>query len=291
MTSMMTGWGPPCALVGFLSVAGAATETRAAYWNYACKGAIGEAELLFDRNYLVVMPKKLAQGGVLGIRDGSIGAFESVDENSGLAPTMVFSRGDKKITLVETSSKQTSDKDWTSGRRFWSRTTFIKRYRIRTIISNSVTSYKAAKAIRIKARSGWNASTTTPAFDRLSQCEAARRRCAAKSPVLSRPTEPGRGAARRRGGPRSGWPQLLRGPRGSGRGIPPKPTPHILESRMRSKDDNPAKSGSAAASQSGAGDHGCRGGGSRRDSKSHGCRPAVRITHGRARVRCRARVR
>ena len=126
---MMTGWGPACALVVFLSVAGAATETRAAYWNYACKEAIGEAELLFDRNYLVVMPKKLAQGGVLGIRDGSIGAFVSVDENSGLAPTMVFSRGDMKITLVETSSKQTSDNDWTSGRRFWSRTTVIKRYR------------------------------------------------------------------------------------------------------------------------------------------------------------------
>jgi hypothetical protein len=129
MTSMMTGWGPACALVVCLSVAGAATETRAAYWNYACKEAIGEAELLFDRNYLVVMPKKLAQGGVLGIRDGSIGAFVSADENSGLAPTMVFSRGDMKITLVETSSKQTSDNDWTSGRRFWSRTTFIKRYR------------------------------------------------------------------------------------------------------------------------------------------------------------------
>ena len=78
MTSMMTVWAPACALVGFLSVAGA-TQTRAAYWNYACKGAVGEAELLFDRNYLVVMPKKLAQGEVLGIRDGSIGTFESAD--------------------------------------------------------------------------------------------------------------------------------------------------------------------------------------------------------------------
>jgi hypothetical protein len=128
MASMMSVWGPACAIVGFLSVGGA-TETRAAYWNYACKGAIGEAELLFDRNYLVIMPKKLAQGRVLGIRDGMIGTFDSVDVNSGLAPTMVFSRGNMKITLVEMSSKQTSDNEWTSGRRFWNRTTFIKRYR------------------------------------------------------------------------------------------------------------------------------------------------------------------
>jgi hypothetical protein len=130
MTSMMTVWGPACAIVGFLSVGGA-TETRAAYWNYACKGTIGKATLLFDRSYLLIMPTKLAQGGVLGIRDGSIATFESADANSGLAPTMVFSRGDQKVTMVEASSKQTSDDAWSAAhdRRFWNRTTSIKRYR------------------------------------------------------------------------------------------------------------------------------------------------------------------
>jgi hypothetical protein len=89
MISRMRVWALACAFVGVLSVGGA-TETRAAYWNYACKGAIGEAGLLFDRNYLVIMPKKLAQGRVLEIRDGMIGTLDSVDVNSGLAPTMVF---------------------------------------------------------------------------------------------------------------------------------------------------------------------------------------------------------
>ena len=98
MTSMMTVWGPACAIVGFLSVGGA-TETRAAYWNYACKGTIGKATLLFDRSYLLIMPTKLAQGGVLGIRDGSIATFESADANSGLAPTMVFSPAEIKRSL------------------------------------------------------------------------------------------------------------------------------------------------------------------------------------------------
>jgi hypothetical protein len=134
MTSMMTVWGPACVIVGLLSI-GAATETRASYWNYACKGAIGEAQLLFDRNHLVIMPKKLAQGQILGISDGMIGTFDAADENSGFAPTMVFSRRERigKITLLEMSSKQTSYNQWNaraeSDRRFWDRTTFIKTYR------------------------------------------------------------------------------------------------------------------------------------------------------------------
>jgi hypothetical protein len=45
-------------------------------------------------------------------------ARSSVDVNSGLTPTMVFSRGDSKITLVEMSSKQTSNNSWDSGPTF-----------------------------------------------------------------------------------------------------------------------------------------------------------------------------
>jgi hypothetical protein len=137
MISRMRGWALACAFVGMLSV-GAVTETGASYWNYACKGRIGKATLLFDRLYLLIMPTKLVQGGVLGIRDGSIATFESADANSGLAPTMVFSRGDQKVTLVEASSKQTSDDDWESGRRFWNRTTFIKRYRYENFDFDSI---------------------------------------------------------------------------------------------------------------------------------------------------------
>ena len=41
-----------------------------------------------------------------------------------------------------------------------------------------------------------------------------------------------------RGGPRSGWPQLPRGPRGFWQGHPPKAHTSIVRNRIRSVDDN-----------------------------------------------------
>jgi hypothetical protein len=78
--------------------------------------------------------KKLAQGRIIGIADGSIATFKSVDINSGLAPTIAFrSSENETVTLVEVSSSKTSSHGWSSDpKHFWARTTFTKKYRYET---------------------------------------------------------------------------------------------------------------------------------------------------------------
>jgi hypothetical protein len=40
----------------------AVTPASAGYWNYGCKGSIGDTTVTFDRNAFLIMPKALARG-------------------------------------------------------------------------------------------------------------------------------------------------------------------------------------------------------------------------------------
>jgi hypothetical protein len=44
-----------------------ATPVTAGYWNYGCKGGLGDTALTFDRNTFLIMPKALATGGIAGL--------------------------------------------------------------------------------------------------------------------------------------------------------------------------------------------------------------------------------
>lgn len=100
----------------------------ASEWSYGCKGAVPvfneNTIIMFDRERLVLLPKSWLKGTFrdLGSRDAADEVVEitkAVDENSGLAPTMVFVRPehpDQKVTLTEKASRKISDVQRRAGR-------------------------------------------------------------------------------------------------------------------------------------------------------------------------------
>ena len=48
------------------------TPAPAGYWNYGCKGSVGDTAVMFDRNTFLIMPKRLARGEVAGLVDNQI---------------------------------------------------------------------------------------------------------------------------------------------------------------------------------------------------------------------------
>jgi hypothetical protein len=107
-----------------------ATPATADYWNYGCKGNLGDTALTFDRNTFLIMPKALATGDIAGLAKSDIFAFAD-DNNSGFMTTMKFARGaypDQKIVLIEKSSKKISEQKGHVGSREKTTTTFSKTY-------------------------------------------------------------------------------------------------------------------------------------------------------------------
>src|SRR3974390_2390780 len=98
-------------------------QVVASGWNYGCKGALpvfnGSTVIIFNRDRLVLLPKSFTDQGMtlryLAFGDATDTVIElanAADNNSGLAPTMVFThvnKPEKKLTLTEISSKTVSD--------------------------------------------------------------------------------------------------------------------------------------------------------------------------------------
>jgi hypothetical protein len=105
----MRPWLASAATMAFLS---APPPAIAGYWNYGCKGSVGDTAYVFDRNSFLIMPKMLAKGEIAGLTSSQIFAFDADDNNSGLRPVMKFARGaypDQKVVLTEKSSRKISE--------------------------------------------------------------------------------------------------------------------------------------------------------------------------------------
>ena len=106
----------------------ASQTAGASEWNYGCKGALpvfdGNTVIMFDRARLVLLPKSWLKGTFRDLGSGHaesevVEITKAVDENSGLAPTLVFVRPehpDQKVTLTEKTSKTISDVQRRAGR-------------------------------------------------------------------------------------------------------------------------------------------------------------------------------
>jgi hypothetical protein len=128
------------ALIAFALIA-VAPPARASAWNYGCKGALpvfNESEaIFFNRDLLALLPKGWLKGPLrdFALRDpvdDVVVLAKTTNENSGLAPTMVFTlldHPDQKLTLTEKSSKTISDvHDAALGPRSAQTTTYKKVY-------------------------------------------------------------------------------------------------------------------------------------------------------------------
>jgi hypothetical protein len=124
----MRGW---LGLIFASAMFAAATPASAGYWNYGCKGSLGDTALVFDRNTFLIMPKQLASGDIAGLANSEIFTFDADDNNSGFLPVMKFARGaypDQKIVLTEKTSKAVSTQTGHVGTREKTTTTFRKAY-------------------------------------------------------------------------------------------------------------------------------------------------------------------
>src|SRR5262245_10842377 len=113
-------------------VTAAASPAAGGVWSYGCKGNLGNDQIIFDRESLVVLPRKLPAGDIRALVKREIATFDAADNNSGLQQTMEFRRGaypDQRVTLTETSSRKTSERTGHLGKREEITTTFRKRYR------------------------------------------------------------------------------------------------------------------------------------------------------------------
>jgi len=113
------------------SMLAGATPAPAGYWNYGCKGSVGDSAVTFDRNTFLIMPKALAKGDIGGLVRSEIFAFDADDNNSGFMTTMKFARGaypDQKIVLTEKSSRKISEQNGHVGTREKTTTNFRKTY-------------------------------------------------------------------------------------------------------------------------------------------------------------------
>jgi hypothetical protein len=107
------------------------TPAPAGYWNYGCRGSVGDTAVTFDRNSFLIMPKALARGDLAGLANSPIFAFDADDNNSGFMTTMKFARGaypDQQIVLTEKSSKRISEQKGSVGTRDKTTTNFRKTY-------------------------------------------------------------------------------------------------------------------------------------------------------------------
>jgi hypothetical protein len=122
-----------------LALMAAASPAAASEWRYGCRGVLpsGDAPvIIFNRDSLVMLPKEWVKGSLFAAVYEELlsSSFRATNNNSGLAPTMVFTREDhpdEKLTLTEKSSKTISDVERPAGRqpRSEQTTTYTKVYR------------------------------------------------------------------------------------------------------------------------------------------------------------------
>jgi hypothetical protein len=99
------------------------TSAQAAIWAWGCQGQLGEQQVIFNRNSMVIVDTKVKMGDVRKLRTDKIelppGAppsvsYEPADYNNGFEEkTMEFTRSDDaqlKLTLTQKSSKRISHK-------------------------------------------------------------------------------------------------------------------------------------------------------------------------------------
>ena len=107
-----------------LALIAAASPAAASEWRYGCRGVLpsGDAPIIiFNRASLVMLPKAWVKGSLFAsVYDELLSSsFRATNNNSGLVPTMVFTRDDhpdEKLTLTEKSSKTISDVQRPAGR-------------------------------------------------------------------------------------------------------------------------------------------------------------------------------
>ncbi len=129
------------ALLTALALIALASPAGASAWNYGCKGALpvfnNSEAIFFNRALLALLPKAWLKGPLrhFALRDpvdDVVVLAKATNENSGLAPTMVFTlldHPDQKLTLTEKSSKAISDvHDKALGPRSAQTTTYAKVY-------------------------------------------------------------------------------------------------------------------------------------------------------------------
>ena len=103
-------------LVAFALIA-VASPAAASEWRYGCRGVLpsGDAPvIIFNRSSLIMLPNAWTKGSLFASVNDQLlsSSFRSTNNNSGLVPTMVFTRDDhpdERLTLTETSSKTISD--------------------------------------------------------------------------------------------------------------------------------------------------------------------------------------
>jgi hypothetical protein len=107
-----------------LALMAAASPAAASEWRYGCRGVLpsGDAPIIiFNRASLVMLPKAWVKGSLFAsVYDELLrSSFRATNNNSGLVPTMVFTRDDhpdEKLKLTEKSSKTISDVQRPAGR-------------------------------------------------------------------------------------------------------------------------------------------------------------------------------
>jgi len=116
-----------------------AEPASAGIWAWGCMGKLGNERVIFDRNTMIVTAAKLPRvkleelgsaGSKLETQDGM--TFENLGSNDGFEKSMSFKindTSDRKLTLIETSSRKTFTRKGHVGRREETTTKFQKTFR------------------------------------------------------------------------------------------------------------------------------------------------------------------
>jgi hypothetical protein len=123
-----------------LLIVGFAGDATAAIWRWGCVGPIGNEQIIFGRNDLIVVPAKPSRGTLrhlIFLDDLATGSddfehYNADDGNSGLESKLEFTRDDdpkRKLTLTEKSSKRVSHRSKLVACRDETIDTFRKVYR------------------------------------------------------------------------------------------------------------------------------------------------------------------
>jgi hypothetical protein len=107
------------AVIGLIAITGGAS---AAIWEWGCQGQLGDQQIIFNRDSMVVVDTKTKLGDIRKLRMNKMelppGSASHIDynpgdSNGGLIKSMDFSRTDdpkRKIVLTEKSSRKISSK-------------------------------------------------------------------------------------------------------------------------------------------------------------------------------------
>jgi hypothetical protein len=120
-------------------IAAMAQPAAAGIWAWGCMGKLGNERVIFDRNTMIVTASKLPSvklqdlansGSNLETEDGM--TLDNLGSNDGLTKTMRFKINDtseRKLTLIETSSRRTFHRAGHVGKREEETTKFLKTFR------------------------------------------------------------------------------------------------------------------------------------------------------------------